>query len=227
MTTAKGYPTPIGDADNDNHADLQAIAQREDDVAPQAKTATAVTALAGTDLWTGRTLRQSNGTGTTTRQKSGLYTYDGTTWLPDVPDGVAGSGGSPTLTAVTSNPNMGTSPTQAWDWWMLGDWIQGDFEFIWGTGSPTAGSGTLIIPLPVAVRGLSAPLTASAFAIGWGTIKDTSAGSSRDFVLLWDQANSRAVMQTENLTTRVTGASPLTLGAAGDSVKGCYNYTTA
>jgi hypothetical protein len=220
-TTAKGFVTPAGTPDdNDNLAAIQAIADRMDTIL-SARTAAAITALAGTDLWTGRMERQTDGTGSATRQQSGLYLYGGAAWAPGIGDGLGGTSGTPALTAATVNPNLGTSPTQEWDWWMIGPWCFAEIIIVWGSGSPTPGTGALRVGVPVAPATISGGYT----AIGTGEIKDVSTGNSAEVVAIGLSATT-CEMAAENITTRVTGNLPFVLGAVNDEIRLHLIYLT-
>lgn len=231
VTTAKGFPSPSGPDDNANHDAIKALADRLDTIL-SARTAAQITALSGTDLWTGRVERQTDATGSTTRTASGLYVYDGTNWSPVVPDGhPSGFSGSPTLLGSGGNPNMGTSPTQRWEWSLVGGMLIGTFEFVWGTGSPTPGTGNLNFALPRTARPFLNSSIASADPggrrlIGSGVIKDVSASATRPVYVLTDLAGTNAFFQYTGVAfgTLVTGASPITLGAAGDFIRGDLRY---
>lgn len=227
-TSAKGFVTPSGSPDdNDNIAAIQTIAERLDAIL-SSRNAAAVTALAGTDLWTGRAVRQTDGTGTAQRQQSGLYLYDGSTWQPGIGDGLGGTATGPGLTAASVNPNMGTSPTLAWDWWMMGDWCVGQLIIVWGTGSPTGGTGELIISLPVASAAWASPAAALAVPLGHGIIKDVSAGTGADVTLITAGSTTSARLAYHGAAggVKATGATPVTLGAAGDFIKVTFSYLT-
>lgn len=220
-TSAKGFVTPSGSDDNDNLAVIQAVADRMDAILT-ARNAAAITALATTDLWTGRALRQTDGTGTAKRQQSGLYLYDGSTWQPGIGDGLGGTATGPVLTAVSVNPNMGTSPVQSWDWWMMGDWLVGQLIIQWGTGAPTPGTGEYILTVPVAPAAFPAPSAARPVVLGTGTIRDVSGSTTHDVTLMTQggsTANGRLAYAGAAAGARATGAAPLTLGAAGDTIK--------
>lgn len=219
-TNSAGFTTPAASVDNVNHTDIQALADRLDAILG-AKTAAQITALTGTDNFLGRLVRQSDGSGSTNRRFAGLYTYSGTTWTLAAPDGVgAGSSAfSPTLSAVTTAPNMGTSPTQTCDWWQLGGWIFANYRFVWGTGAPTPGSGALLVPLPMPVLREAQPGGPTvAFPLGFGTIRDSSL-SNTAMVEVEATNDTTASMWYTGAATQVTGAAPLTLGATGDSIE--------
>lgn len=231
-TSSKGFVTPAGTPDdNNNHDAIKAIADRLDTIL-SARTAAQITALAGTDLWTGRAERQTDSTGTAKRQQTGLYLYDGSTWQPGIGDGAGGTGPTPVLTAASVNPNMGSTGTSTWEWWMLGDWAVGQMIFTWGGTGVTTGTGELIIPLPVACAAFGSPSASRPVPLGAGILRDASAaaGSNAFDVTLVTQGGGASVARlayhgaTGN--ARATGSTPITLGAAGDTIKIDFAYLT-
>lgn len=232
-STGKGIPSPAGTPDdNANHAAIQAVADRLDTILTQARTAAQITALASTDLWTGRRQRQTDGTGTAKRQQTGLYVYDGATWQPGIGDNAGGTGPTPVLTAASVNPNMGTTGTATWEWWMMGDWAVGQMIFTWGGTGVTPGTGELIVPLPVACAAFAAPSAARAVALGSGILRDASAAAaSQAFdVSLITQGGGASVARLAyhgaTGSAKATGSLPIQLGAAGDTIKLDFAYLT-
>jgi hypothetical protein len=232
-TTPKGLPSPAATPDdNNNHDAIKALADRLDLMIAQGRTAAQITALAGVDLWTGRRQRQSDGTGTAKRQQTGLYLYDGATWQPGIGDGGGGTGPTPVLTAATTNPNMGTTGTSTWEWWMLGDWCVGQMIFTWGGTGVTPGTGELQIPLPVANAAFAAPSAARVVPLGAGVLRDASAAAAAqtfDVALVNTGASSSiARLSYYGVTTNnaASGSVPIQLGAAGDTIKVDFAYLT-
>lgn len=226
-STAKGFPSPAITDNNVNEDAIKAIADRLTALLDP-KTQAQITALAGTDLWTGKTVRATDATGTTTRQQSGLYVYDGAAWQPGVGDDQpSGISGAPVLTALGGNPAMGTSPTLRWDWWILGGmYCIGEMEIIWGTGAPTPGTGVYSVSLPRPWRPwTTALLTTLRGPIGSGEITDSSLTSVATVVMNGVPTSlSTANLVADSGSANVTGASPLTLGAAGDSIRLDFGY---
>jgi hypothetical protein len=220
--TPKGFPYPAGTPDdNANQDSILALANRLDTIL-SARTAAQITALSGADLWNGRLQRQTDSTGTTTRQQTGLYVYEGA-WKPLVGDGHGGTANTPTLTATTTNPTLGTSPTNEWDWWMLGPFLVGSITIIWGTGAPTPGSGTYEITLPVAPASIS---TNAGVPLGWGQIKDASTGAANEVVVKRQGTVARMFAGGITPSSGVIAGTPLTLGATGDEIKLFLCYPT-
>lgn len=219
--TTRGFPFPAGTPDdNANQDSIKALADRLDTIL-SARTAAQITALAGADLWTGRIQRQSDSTGTTNRQQTGLYGYTGS-WIPLIGDGHGGVAGGPVLTATSGNPNMGTSPVLEWDWWMLGPFLMGSLTIIWGTGSPTPGTGTYEITLPVdpAVIGAN-----GGTAVGWGFARDASTGQSVTVIAKRVSA-SKLRLYPAGGSAPLLASGVVTLGAATDEIKLHLLYLT-
>jgi hypothetical protein len=228
VTSAKGFPTPTPTEDNANHTAIQNVAQRLDDILT-AHTAAQITALATTDLWTGREQRQTDGTGTAKRQQTGLYLYDGATWQPGIGDGAGGTGPTPVLTAASVNPNMGTTGTSTWEWWMMGDWAMGQMIFTWGGTGVTPGTGELIVPLPVACAAFPAPSAARAVPLGSALLRGSAGASTYDMTLITQGGGAsvaRLAYHTAAGSVKATGTTPITVGAAGDTIKVDFCYLT-
>lgn len=90
------------------------------------------------------------------------YVFDGTDWVPV-------SGGStdftyipwttytPTLTASTTNPTLGSGSTVFGSYSQVGKIVTVKFMFIFGSSGTNAGSGTYRVSLPVTPVGDSIP----------------------------------------------------------------------
>jgi hypothetical protein len=212
--TAIPYPAGTPD-DNANHSSIQAIADRVDTIL-SARTYAQINALAGTDLWDGRIQYQTDAGSAAsppTRGPIGLYARVGSAWRP-----VGGLSSdfklatAPTLTAVTANPNMGTGPTQAWNWWMLGMYVIGWSYFKWGTGAPTTGTGALRVPVPLDMAADIQP------GLGHGYALDSSTGNQVEVHMNPAAAGGLLCeLWADAATSAATGAS-LVLGAAGDEI---------
>lgn len=127
---------------------------------------------------------------------------------------------TPVLTAVTTNPTLGTSPTQEGYWCRLGNVIFGTARITFGTGSPTAGSGVYQISMPPA-----APVQRSQ-VIGHGYIYDSNVPALWQCSLRMSGANAiMAVTATAN-THNVTNAVPFTW-AASDQIVLSFMYEPA
>lgn len=129
---------------------------------------------------------------------------------------------TPTLTAATTNPTLGTGGTARAVAWITGQQVTVWFEIVFGT-SPTAGSGFYIVGLPVDVYPVAdiVPLT----AIGVGKLRDSNTTNEKRAIFSLN--GDRAKFQIHNAAddTIVTNAVPWTW-AAGDSMSGTVTYLT-
>jgi hypothetical protein len=85
-------------------------------------------------------------------------------------DAYTNSTWTPALTASVTNPTLGTSPIQTGTYLQVGKWVIALALIRFGTGSPTAGSGTYSISLPV-----TANVTTGNRRVGTFTLWDNSA----------------------------------------------------
>ena len=127
---------------------------------------------------------------------------------------------APTLEASTTDPTLGTAPTQWSTIWINGQLVTMFFAIQFGTGSPTAGSGTYYIPMPAAY-----PILAGTYDLAAGEVRlvDDSTGNEAADMCIFDVANDRFYMRgTAGL---VTDASPWTWATA-DSLLGRISWLT-
>lgn len=123
---------------------------------------------------------------------------------------------TPTLTATTTNPTLGTGPTQSGRWSQFGKLVTGQASIIFGT-SPTAGSGTYLVLLPAAVA-------SSLVIVGNFMVFDSSGSTWRAGSIQQGASNTTAVlvMGGGNL---ITDASPW-VWAASDEIRYSFMYET-
>lgn len=88
---------------------------------------------------------------------------------------------TPALTAATTNPSLGTSPTQIGSYTRVGRQISGLATIVFGT-TPSAGSGEYRIGLPVTPRSTN---SAGHNLIGHGMIFDSSVSALEHVELSW------------------------------------------
>lgn len=129
---------------------------------------------------------------------------------------------TPALTAVTANPNLGTSPIQ--DGWYVrsGRWIHGWASIEFGTGgSVSAGTGAYRVSLPTnmdtTVQGLRVP-------IGIAFIRDSSASANESGQINYQATGTCSVKREDGAD--VTNASPWTW-ATGDEIHFQFSYIAA
>jgi hypothetical protein len=140
--------------------------------------------------------------------------------------GAAWTGWTPALTASTTNPTLGTSSTASGRYLRVNKFVVCDFQIIFGT-SPTAGSGTYYISLPVTAA------TSKPYKwIGSCNIKDSSTGNIGGPLALGlpnDGTKVRIVYPSAwptGTSTEVTHAVPWTW-AAGDELNGWALFEAA
>lgn len=127
---------------------------------------------------------------------------------------------TPALTASTTDPDLGTTPTEAGFVWLNGQLVTLVVDIVFGT-SPTAGSGTYRISIPAAY-----PLAAGQPDHAIGQFRLIDSGSTEALAIaIIDGANDRFELRTTDNDALVTNAAPWTW-AAGDALKGMVQYLT-
>lgn len=130
---------------------------------------------------------------------------------------------TPALQAATTNPNLGTAPTQTGVWWQQNELVHAKFIIKFGTGGAVAaGSGVYFIaglPFPIRDVGISI------LGLGTGGITDVSGGDDRVVSYYWTTGDTsgRIRINGEGFTDAVTNAQPWTW-ATGDTLWGSFTY---
>lgn len=124
---------------------------------------------------------------------------------------------TPTLIATTTNPNLGTGPTQYGDYVYHAGWIRARFLIAFGTGV-SAGSGTyemggLPFAPEVTAIGGSCP-------VGWVHLRDVGIASKYWTAVM---TNLSVIRFNDPNGVEVTNAAPWTW-AAGDNMRGELIY---
>lgn len=140
-------------------------------------------------------------------------TFHGDVSIPGVTD--AWSTYTPTLTATTTNPGLGTSPTAIGRYRVVGKTIDVMVELVFGT-SPSAGSGTYLIGLPVAARATTPA------HVGTGLVFQ---GSTRKTVVAELNTTSNVLMVTGDAGAVVTNST--FTWAAGGTLRLSLRYEAA
>lgn len=126
---------------------------------------------------------------------------------------------TPTLTATTTNPTLGTGATVTGDWLYKAGWVTVRWEFVFGSGA-TAGSGTYLI------GGL--PFTPAAdwstHDIGNCRLFDSSASAVRNWIAAFD--SSLFIRLQDDSGGQVSNANPWTW-AQSDHIRGSATYQAA
>lgn len=156
-------------------------------------------ALAGAELWAGRTIYNTT-TGT-------LETYDGSDWLGGWETYLAA-----TLTAVTTNPSLGAG-TAGGAYRVDNDLVVGSVGFTFGAGA-TPGSGEYRVSLPVDAHG-------TAYILGHGYVYDASAAIYRVASLGYVSATTARIIN--NGSAPVSDSVPWTW-ADGDLMRFSLQY---
>jgi hypothetical protein len=143
----------------------------------------------------------------TYRADAAIYEeWNGSAWVSVLPAG-AWTSYTPTLTAGTTNPTLGTASVQAGQYVQIGKLIIGDAYVAFGSSGAAAGSGAYFISLPLAA---AVPSPQTAFEIGSFSL--SCAGlATRGFALLQSASavNLRYTSAAINGTlTTVTNAAP-------------------
>lgn len=131
---------------------------------------------------------------------------------------------TPSLEAATSNPTLGTSPIQEGMWFRNGELAHVYFYIQFGTGSPTAGTGSYFVTLPTDAPVLDLGL--DRFATGEAIMVDSSGGPEAKLATpYWKSGDSTAQMRIGigETITDVSASAPWTW-AANDYVHGHLVY---
>lgn len=219
--TSVGLPVPFGNEGNNVPHDLLAFAQRLDDIF-SARTYTEISAFAGTDVWDGRIVFQSD-TGPL-RLAPGLYRYSGAaaTWVSLAMTVGTPASYDPSWTQATSNPSRGNTLSEG-RYQRFGTLCFADFTAIIGS-TFVSGSGAVQFPLPVpaATAALTAPIL---FGIAW--TYDVSVVQNR--LVQLESAGSTSFVQghVTRSVPPITGPDQGTSFAVGDVVTGMMLYECA
>lgn len=151
-----------------------------------------------------------------------VYVYNGTTWIL--------SGGNaawvtytPTLTASTTNPTLGTGSTATGRYSRDGRTVNAQVDIVFGSSGVSIGSGTYRISLPFTAGATAQPVTGVAY------VRDASASTQ---AMCWVTIGAGATFATLQYnsdtftTSSVTNAAPWTF-AASDEFHLSFTYETA
>lgn len=147
-----------------------------------------------------------------------LHLKDSAAAVTDVGDGGSGGGTyadwTPTLTATTTNPTLGSGSEATGRYTTVGNMVHATARIGFGTSGVNAGSGTYIVSLPTAMR---TPVANEYGIIGTGMIYDSSGTTSRHVVVLRYNDTSVIIRADGAATNSVSNSSPWTW-AASDSI---------
>lgn len=142
-------------------------------------------------------------------------------WLQDV--GQQGTY-TPALTASTTNPTLGTGSTATADYILRQGFVKLRFNFVFGTASVSAGSGTYQISLPTGL-GIDADW-ASQHPIGLARLRDSNVPTiAFDWRCVTDLSFADKITIKNDSGGAVTNSVPWTW-AASDSIQGIAEYKT-
>lgn len=125
---------------------------------------------------------------------------------------------TPTLTAATTNPTLGSGATQQGTYMQIGKLVVARFILAFGS-SGSAGSGAYWVNLPVNSNGATATYGSGSFYRG-GTF---------GVVVFRPQDATKCLLLTSSnsITGYVTSGFPTGWGASGDSIDGFFMYEAA
>lgn len=122
---------------------------------------------------------------------------------------------TPALTAATTNPNLGTTPTKTGGYKRIGNTVYGDAFIQWDSaGSPTSGTGIYTVSLPVT----PAARYGTGQIIGTMRLRDNSATQVKIASL-----RANGTFEAHDMTAQVSSGSPWTWGAS-DSIGYTFQY---
>lgn len=164
----------------------------------------------------------------TTAELAAIFgTPDGTKFMADdgtlkTPSGNTYSTYVPALTAVTTNPTLGTGSTQDGRYFQDGKHVVVDAAIGFGTSGVAAGSGAYRFSLPVAQR---TPTSFEGFLVGQGYLFDNSTGAVRA-VMATRITSTTVQLFVADGSAAVTNAVPWTW-AASDVLIMHFDYEAA
>ena len=132
--------------------------------------------------------------------------------------GAAWEAWTPTLTAFTTNPTLGTGSSQTGRYGRVNKSVYGQGQVTFGTAGVAAGNGIYYISIPVTAQG-------SGVLCGTWQAFDSSASSVYFGHLVLD-TTSRALLYYNNPASVITNAAPWTW-AASDFIRVLLNYEAA
>lgn len=132
-----------------------------------------------------------------------------------VPDGVTSwKTYTPALTAVTTNPTLGTGSLALGRYYRLGDLVTVHVKIVFGTSGVAAGTGSYRVSLPV---NASVPTNWSFRPAGQVGLYDVSTGTNYAGRAYQDGTNATRIgMQTHGATGEVGAAVPFTWAASDE-----------
>jgi hypothetical protein len=138
---------------------------------------------------------------------------------------IAGGSYTPTLTAVTTNPTLGTGSVRSGRYLHVGsssghEWVIYQFDIKFGSSGAAAGSGTYFVDLPVAAAA-TAPLV-----VGAGEARDISGNIVHVLSVRFDTTTQIAFYYSGGTGSRVSAAIPWTW-ANDDELRGFCIYRVA
>lgn len=151
-------------------------------------------------------------------------TQDGVTWYA-IGAGSAWAPYSPSLTATSTNPNLGTGATATGAFQVSGGILNGYFSIQFGTGS-SSGSGTYRVSIPSPVH---PDLLDSFMPVGSVRLRDDSAPTERIWALITVPGNANVLEMRstgETGATQVTNNVPWTW-APSDRIRGTFTLRVA
>ena len=152
-----------------------------------------------------------------------LFQYwDGAAWV-DLSGDVQAF--NPTLTATTTNPNLGTTGSSVGWYSRVGDLVYFQFVLTFGGTGIAQGSGTYQISLPVTPKSIT---SSSVTPRGWVTLSDSGVGQRQVFAIIGTAIELRsASLATFTATASLTDATDGITWAAGDVIAGAVTYHAA
>lgn len=128
---------------------------------------------------------------------------------------------TPTLTAVTTNPTLGTGSTVSGRYNQIGKLVVAQTTIIFGSASVGAGSGAYRVALPVAAQ-------AAETILGTGMLYDSSAAQMKHITAIFISSTTAALYLGDAAAAvfEVTHANPWTW-AANDQIWVKFSYEAA
>lgn len=124
---------------------------------------------------------------------------------------------TPTLTATTTNPTLGSGATQTGRYFQSGDWVHVEGLIRFGSSGTNAGSGVYLVSLPVA-----ADTSITVKLVGHGTIRDDSSAAHHTVAYQLSTSTSALI----RYTATVNNSSPWGW-AANDWIWFTFDYEAA
>lgn len=212
-------PSGVGGASWDNRRMFDAVQKQLATSTVRVFTSTADRDQAITTPKDGQVVYMNTGDGT-----EGVYSYNGSAWVPSG-NTLDWQTWTPALTAVTTNPTLGTGSAVAGRYAQVGKVVTAQFRITFGTSGVAAGTGGYRVSLPVT------PESTLTWFVGSYWAFDSSGSASTMGQIAIDAGTSvlrffYPATWPSGTSSEVAATTPWTW-AASDQIRGTVTYEAA